>query len=168
MNKNYFLKPLLMVAVFGFILSSCMKDKTDEYEAMEQQKINDYLEDNPDLIFTVKESGLYFMETQAGTGPLAQTHDTAYVIYSGEFLNGNVFDSNTAAGKDTLIFPVDELWMIPGFDEAITYMSQDSKAKVLIPSKLGYGAMGYYIIPGWTPLFYEIHLARLVAGPGSK
>ena len=168
MNKKYVLRPLLIVAVFAFIFSSCMKDKTAEYEAMEQQQISDYLEDNPDLTFTVKESGLYFMETQAGTGALAETHDTAYVIYSGQFLNGNVFDSNTAAGADSLIFPVDELWMIPGFDEAITYMNQGSKAKVLIPSKLAYGPTGYYIIPGWTPLYYEIHLAKLIPGPGSK
>jgi FKBP-type peptidyl-prolyl cis-trans isomerase FkpA len=166
MNKNYVLRPLLMVAVFAFILSSCMKDKTSEYEAMEQQQINEYLEDNPDLTFTLKESGLYYMETQAGTGALAEKHDTAYVIYTGKFLNGSVFDSNTGAGKDSLIFPVDEGYMILGFDEAITYMNQGAKAKVLVPSKLGYGPTGYYFIPGWTPLYYEVHLAKLV--PGSK
>jgi FKBP-type peptidyl-prolyl cis-trans isomerase FkpA len=166
MNKNYVLRTLLLVAVFTFFLSSCMKDKTDEYEAMELELINDFIADNPDLTFTQKESGLYFFQVQAGTGALAEQHDTAYIIYTGKFLNGIVFDSNASAGRDTLIIPVGEDKTIPGFDESITYMSPGAKAKVLFSSKLGYGPYGDYygVIFGWTPLYFDIHLVRLVRG----
>ena len=61
------------------------------------------------------------------------THDTAYVVYTGKFLDGTVFDSNV--GKASLIFPVDEGVLIQGFDEGITYMNQGGKAQFLIPSK---------------------------------
>ena len=33
-------------------------------------------------------------------------HDTAHVVYTGKFLNGNVFDSNV--GGADLVFPVGE------------------------------------------------------------
>lgn len=164
MMKRIGFTPVVVFLMISLVLSSCWKDKTAEWAAQEQSRIDKYLEDNPDFVYTIKESGLYFMETQAGTGELPRQHDTAYVFYKGMFLDGNVFDSNIS--KDTLIFPVAELWMIPGFDEAITYMKTGSKAKVLIPSKLGYGSTGYYIIPGWEPLFYEISLVRIKPGAG--
>lgn len=152
---------LIITAVIASFLSSCFPEKQD-YAAQEQQKIDDYFTQNPTLNFEVKESGLYYLETVAGDGELAQTHDTAYVFYTGKFLNGQIFDSNI--GDDTLAFPVDEGWMIPGFDEAITYMREGSKSMMIIPSNLGYGPQGWYIIPGYTPLLYDVSLVKLVPG----
>jgi FKBP-type peptidyl-prolyl cis-trans isomerase len=99
-----------------------------------------------------------------GTGPAPVTHDTAYVIYTGSFLDGTVFDSNV--GKANLIFPVDEGVLIQGFDEGVLYMKQGGKAQFLIPSSLGYGTQGYYSIGGYTPLLYDVELVLVKPGPG--
>lgn len=153
---------LIFVAVIALTLGSCMK--TEDYSAIEQENIASFLASHPDIPYTQKESGLYFYETTAGSGELAKAHDTAYVVYTGKFLDGYVFDTNV--GKDTLGFVVGEAMVIPGFDETISYMRQGGKATVLIPSKLGYGPTGYYFIPGYTPLLYDVTLTKLV--PGSK
>jgi FKBP-type peptidyl-prolyl cis-trans isomerase FkpA len=157
----------MMLSAVMFSFSSCIKKTTEaELEAAEQAKIDDYLEANPTLAFEKKQSGLYYLQIQPGTGPIAKTHDTAYVKYTGKFLNGNVFDTNVGL-SDTLVYPVnnDPQLMIEGFEEGVMYLNQGAKAVLLLPSKLGYGRYGWYIIGGYTPLLYDIELVKLVPGP---
>ncbi len=125
----------------------------------ENLEIQNYLNDNPTLSFQLKPSGLYYSDLIIGTGTAPVAHDTAYVQYTGKFLNGNVFD--TYIGGADLVFPVGEGWLISGFDEGITYMREGGKAMFLMPSKLAYGSAGYSIIPGYTPLLYEVDLVKV-------
>jgi FKBP-type peptidyl-prolyl cis-trans isomerase len=158
MIKKSYLLMLSMAAFFVISLVSC--DPSKKYEKEERDAINSYLASNPNLNFSQKPSGLYFLETQPGTGALAEEGDTVYVIYTGKLLNGYTFDTNV--GDDLLKFPVNKGWMIKGFDEALTYMNEGSKAKVLVPSSLGYGSTGYYTIGGYTPLLFDLTLTRIV------
>ena len=125
----------------------------------EKLEIQNYRNDNPTLSFQLKPSGLYYLDLIIGTGPVPVAHDTAYVQYTGKFLNGNVFDTNI--GGADLVFPVVEGWLISGFDEGITYMREGGKAVFLMPSKLAYGSAGYYSIPGYTPLLFEVNLVKV-------
>jgi FKBP-type peptidyl-prolyl cis-trans isomerase FkpA len=154
---------LLVASVLTISLNSC--NPAREYEKDEEAAIQNYLSQNGSLNFDLKPSGLYYSETQEGTGITPVAHDTAYVMYTAQFLNGSVFDTNVGS-TDTLVFPVSENYMIKGFDEGITYMKAGGKALFLIPSSLAYGAMGYYNIGGYTPLLFDIYLARVVKGPG--
>ncbi len=116
---------LLTVAiVMGMFLGSCLKEPN--YAELEQSNIQEFLDNNPDISFQKKESGLYYHEVSAGTGEVVRTHDTAKVIYAAKFLNGVVFDTNV--GIDTYSFPVGESKNIPGFDEGISYMKQGGTA----------------------------------------
>ena len=92
-------------------------------------------------------------------------HDTAYIMYTGKFLDNSVFGTNIGT-TDTLISPVDEGLLILGFDEGITYMAEGGKSTLLFPSDLGYGTYGSYPISGYTPLLFEVELIRVVPGPG--
>jgi FKBP-type peptidyl-prolyl cis-trans isomerase FkpA len=160
-NVHYYL--LFVVVVLLTTLVSC--NPANKYEEEEKSQIQTYLKSNPNQVFELKPSGLYYLEVLAGTGRAPVIHDTAYIKYTGKFLDGIVFDTNV--GKtDTLSFPVNEGWMIEGMDEAITYMKQGGKSTVLIPSSLAYGTTGYYIIPGYTSLLFEIELVRVKPGPG--
>ncbi len=159
--KNIFKGLTLLTGILAISLYSC--NPARQYEKDEQSAIDDYISKNPNLDFELKESGLYYYEMQAGTGRTPVLHDTAYVMYTGKFLNGTVFDTNIGT-TDTLIFPVDEGWVISGFDEGITYMKEGGKALFLIPSSLAYGPTGYYTIGGYTPLLYEVYLAKVVPG----
>lgn len=155
---------MVFVAALALILGSCMK--TEDFGAEEQKNIDDFIAQHPDIPFTQKQSGLYYYEVTPGSGDVAKTHDTVYVFYTGKFLDGSVFDTNV--GKDTLGFALGEAFVIPGFDEAVSYMRQGGKSTFIIPSKLGYGPTGYYFIPGYTPLLYDVSLVKLSKGPGAR
>lgn len=162
-DKIRFGSQLLTVAAFLLLLGSCMK--TENFAELEKQNIQNFIENNPDMVFTQKESGLYYREVTPGTGDALKTHDTVYVFYTGKFLDGYVFDTNV--GKDTLGFAVGEnQWVIPGFDEGVSYMKEGGQSMFIIPSNLAYGPVGYGFIGGYTPLLYDVKLVKISRGPG--
>lgn len=154
---------LFFASVIFTTFSSC--DPSRKYEKEEESQIEDYLSKNSNLNFVKLPSGLYYYEVEEGTGRQAIKHDTAYVRYTGSFLNGQIFDSNLDVA-DPLIKPVDEGWLIPGFDEGLTLMKEGGKAIFIIPSDLAYGPSGYYGIPGYTPLLFDVEIELVIAGPG--
>jgi hypothetical protein len=133
---------------------------TVDMATVEDGMIKEFINNNLSFPFQLKSSGLYYLDLLIGTGPAPATHDTAYVKYTGKFLDGTVFDSNDDIA-DTLIFPVNEGYLIAGFEEGITYMKEGGIALFLMPSKLAYGPEGYYIIPGYTPLLYRVALVKV-------
>jgi FKBP-type peptidyl-prolyl cis-trans isomerase len=145
--------------VFTAVATLVACDPSAKYRKQEQEDIDNYLADNSTLNFVKKPSGLYYLEVTAGTGLQPVRTDSAYVKYTGKFLDGTVFDSNVSSG--TLYkFIVGQ--NITGFDEGITLMKEGGKATFLIPSKLGYGTVGTYGIPGYTPLLFDIQLVKVV------
>jgi len=159
-NKNSTLT-LLVTAVLIILLVSC--DPSKDLQKEEDQKIQDYLSSNSNLNFKLQPSGLYYLEVVAGTGDLPAVNDSAYVKYTGKFLDGTVFGSNVSSG---LLYGFIIGQNIIGFDEGITLMKQGGKSTLLIPSKLGYGAMGSYSISGYTPLLFDIELIKFVPYTG--
>ncbi|MCU0455981.1 MAG: FKBP-type peptidyl-prolyl cis-trans isomerase [Bacteroidales bacterium] len=156
---NESLIPMLLVLLMGLMAAGCNPAKT--YEEEQKEKIRNFLDSHPDLDFELKPSGLYYFEEITGTGDLAETHDTAYLFYTGYLTDGYKFDTNIETNGDlidTLVRPVNEGWFIKGFDEAITYMRVGGKSTVLMPSNLA-----YY---DYTPLVFEIQLVKLVKGEG--
>ena len=164
MIKNKSFAVLMIISIVTLIsLSSC--DPTKKLKEDEAAQISSFLIRNDSLDFELKSSGLYYVDIVEGTGRQAITHDTAYVKNTGLFLNGEIFDSNMET-TDTLIIPVNEGWLIAGFDEGMTYMKEGGKAFFLIPSKLGYGSQGWYAIPGYCPILYEVEMLIVKPGPG--
>jgi FKBP-type peptidyl-prolyl cis-trans isomerase len=161
MVKKYY-QSILLFLVAGLILSLGSCNPARKYEKAEKESIQSYLASNPNDTFQLKTSGLYYHDVLLGTGRAVATHDTAYVQYTGRFLNGNVFDTNV--GSADLVFAVGEGYMISGFDEGISYMKAGGKATFLIPSSLAYGTAGYYTIPGYTALLYDVELVKVVPG----
>lgn len=155
---------ILLMSVFALVfIVSC--DPAKEFEEGERQNIEDYLNRNSTLDFVKQASGLYYLELVPGTGLSPVLNDSAYVRYTGMFLDESVFDSNVNSG--TLYgFKIGE--NIKGFDEGITLMKAGGKAKLLIPSKLAYGAYGSSngFIPGYTPLLFDIDLVKVVKAAG--
>jgi len=163
MNKKYFHSILLCLAI-GIVIALVSCNPASKYEKAEKESISNYINNHLTDTFTLESSGLYYHQVLLGTGPAPVAHDTAYVVYTGKFLDGTVFDTNV--GKTNLIFPVAEGVLIQGFDEGITYMKQGGKAQFLIPSSLAYGSQGYYTIGGYTPLIYDVELVLVKPGPG--
>jgi FKBP-type peptidyl-prolyl cis-trans isomerase len=161
MKMKNLMNGLLILGFVMVLVSSC--DLTKKYEKEEKEEIRNYLGQHPELSFVLKESGLYYLDVTVGTGEKPVAKDTAFVIYTGYFLDGTKFDTNV--GGDLYGFPVGEDFVIPGFDEGVMYMNEGGTAKFLIPSFLGYGNSGYYM-SAYTPLLFEVKLDSIAPGPG--
>ncbi|MFH0843077.1 MAG: FKBP-type peptidyl-prolyl cis-trans isomerase [Bacteroidota bacterium] len=159
-------KMVLYVVVLSIIvfISACLG--TEKNEKKEEEKIKEFLLLNPDLIFELKPSGLYYLDIKVGSGVQPVIHDTAYIFYIASLLDNRIFDSNTGT-TDTLIIPVNEGKTISGFDEAITYMRAGGKSLFIVPSYIGYGQTDISF-PAYTPILYEVDLVRVKAGPGDE
>jgi FKBP-type peptidyl-prolyl cis-trans isomerase FkpA len=171
-RKN--IKAVLVFLSVSLLISLVSCNPSKKFEEEETAQIQSYLSSNTNLNFVKKTSGLYYLEVQAGSGNVPVTHDTVYLKYTGKFIDGTVFETNVGT-TDTLIRPVEPGWLIPGLTETITYLKVGGKALILIPSKLAYGASGQYaygpygyylVIPGYTPLLFDLELVRIKAGPG--
>jgi FKBP-type peptidyl-prolyl cis-trans isomerase FkpA len=161
---NKFHKTGLLVLATALIVSMISCNPAAKYEKSERESIDNFLRSNDTINFDLKPSGLYFHEQVAGTGLSPQVNDTAYVFYTGKFLDGTVFDSNV--GQKLYNFPVGVGYSIAGFDEGVKYMKVGGKALLLMPSKLAYGTQGSYSIPGYTAIQFQVQLVKVVPGPG--
>ena len=122
----------------------------EETEILEQ-----YLTEN-NITTEPKESGLYYIETETGTGLQPQQGDTVYVHYTGKLIDGTVFD--TSEGGNPFSFELGVGYVIQGWDEGIAYMKEGGKATLIIPSQLGYGSTGATSIPPYSTLIFDVEL----------
>jgi FKBP-type peptidyl-prolyl cis-trans isomerase FkpA len=157
MIKHFRILVLFVAVLFAGSLISC--DPSKKYIKEEEESIQNFVGSAGIQNFVLQPSGLYYSEVLEGTGIMAIVGDSAYVRYTGKFLNGNTFDTNINKPKP-YGFIVGQ--NIRGFDEGITLMKAGGKAILLIPSTLGYGAIGSYGISGYTPLMFEIELIKVV------
>ena len=159
-RKN--LQTILTLVIITVMLSLTACDPSSKLEKQEKEDIQAYLS-STDSIFVKQQSGLYYHEIVPGTGVSPEKADSAYVKYTGKFLDESIFDSNVSTGK-LYGFIIGQ--NITGFDEGITMMKPGGKSTLLIPSKLAYGASGTYGIPGYTPLLFDIELVKTVPYTG--
>lgn len=150
----------LLLLTIALIISLMACNPARKYEKNESDAINAYLNSNPG--YTASSDGLYLWETLAGTGRAPVGTDTVSIFYTGKYTNGSEFDSNV--GLDLFKFTMDDPYVIRGLHDGVSLMKEGGKAKLLIPSSLAYGENGYYFIPGYTPLVFEVQLVKVVGG----
>jgi FKBP-type peptidyl-prolyl cis-trans isomerase len=103
-------------------------------------------------------SGLRYQIIQKGTGKKAEKGKTVSVHYKGQLPDGTVFDSSYKR-KQPLEFPVGVGQVIAGWDEGIQLLNVGDKARLVIPSDLGYGSRGAGgVIPPDATLIFDVEL----------
>ncbi|TYB77021.1 peptidylprolyl isomerase [Bizionia myxarmorum] len=108
--------------------------------------------------FDKTDSGLRYKILQKGNGAQAQKGQTVSVHYKGQLEDGTVFDSSYKR-KDPLEFQVGVGQVIAGWDEGICLLQVGDKARLVIPSHLGYGARGAGgAIPPDATLIFDVEL----------
>lgn len=86
--------------------------------------------------------------------------DTIKAHYEGKLMDGTVFDSSYARGAP-IEFAV--TGVIPCWTEALLKMRVGGKARVVCPSKIGYGDGGNPPrIPGGAALDFQVELMEIV------
>jgi peptidylprolyl isomerase len=112
---------------------------------------------------TTTASGLEYIEIEAGTGPQPQPGDMVAVHYTGTLEDGTEFDSSV--GGEPFRFTLGQGQVIPGWDEGIALMNEGGKARLIIPSELGYGPSGSGPIPPDATLIFEVELVEVTPTP---
>jgi FKBP-type peptidyl-prolyl cis-trans isomerase FkpA len=157
--KNNKTKSLVLIfSLVVVLLTSC--DPAKKWEKEEQKEIQSYLGSIGDTVYTLKPSGLYYLDLIVGTGISPVLHDTVSIKYKGMYLSGAVFGTNYT-DTTKLVWVVGSGAILEGLDEGVRYMKEGGKAKMLLPSSLAYGSYGYYSIPGYTPLLFEVQLVKV-------
>jgi cyclophilin family peptidyl-prolyl cis-trans isomerase len=140
----------------------------------------DFLKKNEALGGTVKElpTGLIMIVTEAEDGVKPTSAQKVLVNYAGFFEDGRLFDTSWAEvakennayneQRDTQggykPFPMiynETAQLVPGFREAMLNMNVGDKARVFIPSYLGYGANGMGPIPPNSNLIFDLEISGL-------
>jgi len=102
-------------------------------------------------------SGLYYIVTKNGTGALPKQGQKLTVHYTGKLLNGTKFDSSVDR-NDPFKFELGG-GVIKGWNEGFALFNKGTKATLIIPYQLGYGAQGAGAdIKPYSPLLFDVEL----------
>ncbi len=108
--------------------------------------------------FDKTDSGLRYQILQEGSGLKAEKGKTVSVHYKGQLSDGTVFDSSYKR-NEPIDFPLGVGQVIKGWDEGIQLLKVGDKARLVIPSDLGYGAQGAGgVIPPNATLIFDVEL----------
>ena len=125
----------------------------EEGKAAEADSLKSYIEKNK-ITVNPTESGLYFIETKKGNGAKAENGKKVKVNYTGKLIDGTVFDTsiekeakeaniyNDKRPYEPISFVLGRGEVIPGWEEGISMMKVGGKARLIIPSSIGYGQRG--------------------------
>jgi len=145
---------IVVLIMLGF--NACDKKETSLQKFQKEKDARDKYINDHNITTVPTYSGLYYIETLAGTGEKVTGGRIITVNYVGKFLDGNVFDSGTG-----FEFMVNIGNVIAGWDEAVLYMRDGGKATLIIPSDLAYGPYGNSAIPGYTTLVFDIEITNV-------
>ncbi len=157
--------------VFQSTVTQYMSGLSLAQKNLEPAKIKNYIADKK-LNLTKTDSGLYYVITKTGNGPLIAKGDTVEVNYTGSLLNGKVFDTNVKADAvkakianphlTPIRFPVGVLQVIKGWDQGLLLLNKGAKATFIVPSNLAYGEQGNQVIGPYSPLAFDIEVVNII------
>lgn len=135
-----------------------MKKIADFSDTLSQNYLDGLLDDK----IIEKPSGLKYIIHEEGQGSIPVEGDIVQLRYYAKLVNGDMFDSNLDKSYSLPVkVGADEIRVVEGWKEALTYLKRGTKATLFIPYPLGYGENG---APGFIPpkaeLAYYIELIK--------
>jgi len=174
-NKHFKKGELTDSALYAEV-NTYFDGEIEKLKASEESKIAVYIKKN-NLEPLKTTSGLQYIITEEGTGEKPVAGDTVKVNYTGALIaSGDVFDTSVkeVAEKNKIYnamrpyepakFAIGVRQVIPGWDEGLLLLPKGSKAKLIIPSQLGYGERGdgRGVIPPFAPLVFDVELIDIL------
>ena len=160
----------LVFAFIAVVISSCKKPTGQAQRDLEQEYLSKYIAKYHSTV-TPKASGLYFIETKAGStapGDTIKAGDLVKVFYRGYLIQdndttgiGDGYEFDHSGEFEPFSFTVGSSAVIAGWDEAMLYMKDGSEAKLVIPSKLAYSSTAQSTIPAYSPLVFYIKIVKV-------
>jgi len=127
-----------------------------QLKEQETMLLQEYLKQNK-ITQRPTASGLIFIPVSPGKGPKLMAGQTVRCHLTGKLIDGQVFDSTL--GRDPEVITVGSPEVIDGLNEALMMMSVGGKARVIIPSSIGFGESDISSpIPPFSTLIFEINV----------
>jgi len=108
-------------------------------------------------------SGLQVELLESSNGERPMQGDKVSVHYTGRLVDGTKFDSSVDRGTP-FEFSLGRGQVIRGWDEGIAMLKTGEKARLTIPSELGYGDRDMGTIPPKSTLVFEVELLGITPG----
>ncbi len=158
----------LIIAFIAVAFFACKENDLEKQRENELKKLNEFIRNHySDL--ERRPSGLYYISLEEGSGDSIQigdrvqlfydlwTLDSTYVTGTGRYepvqvtvLPPSQLSSSASLAKNTL-----------GLHEALTYMKEGGKSKLIMPSELAFGQYGSYGLPGFTSVIMEVEVHKV-------
>lgn len=136
-------------------------ETAEQAKKSEAQKIANYIKNNG-ITAKPTNTGLYYIETVKGTGKSPENGKSVKVNYTLYNIDGQKLQSSLDSGKP-FTFVLGQGQVIQGWDEGLLLMKEGGKARLLIPSALGYGDTPRSAdIPAYSPLVFDIELLEVI------
>jgi FKBP-type peptidyl-prolyl cis-trans isomerase len=126
--------------------------------AAEKGNRDEYLKKN-NITQSPSASGLIVVMNQEGSGAKPASGQKVTVHYTGYLTDGTKFDSSVDRGEP-FSFTLGMGQVIKGWDEGIAMLSPGAKAKLIIPSAIGYGGRNMGSIPPFSTLIFDVELIK--------
>lgn len=158
-----------------------LEEETKKQEELLEASREKFIKDNENLEGEVIRlpSGVVMIKTKEGTGVVPTPQQQVLIDYAGYLEDGTLFDTSWASAakeagkydenrdKNGGYKPFPTLYstsarLAPGFREAMLNMKVGERARIFIPSFLGYGSRDYGPIPGNSNLIFDIEIVDLV------
>lgn len=154
-----------------------MQKKADEHAgkqiSIDSKILDDFMSENS-IEAQTTESGLRYVILEEGNGPKPENGQTVSVAYAGWVLDGAHFDTsikevaeeqglyNPSRPYQPYSFPLGQGQVIKGWDEGIALLNEGTKARLYIPSSLGYGSRGSgQVITPNSVLVFDVTLVKV-------
>ena len=147
------------------IQSTEQKEKERVAEAAKQkqaepEKLNKYLATN-NITTKPLASGLYFIESVAGSGNKPKTGDMVKINFAVSLIDGKELFSTVKNGGPMPV-EIGKPFENKGFEEAVAMMKKGGKAKIIVPSSLAFGEQGRgQMVAPFTTLLYDVEIVDI-------
>ncbi len=160
-------------------VNAFVRKKQTEWMKAQPYKIRDFIKKS-NMKLQITPGGLYYHVSKMGEGISPSKGDTVELNYRISLMSGKLLDSTYPAdGKmqidDDFQKPDGPLrwyaglgrrFYTPGFNQAMLMFPKGTKAKLIIPSHLAYGAEGGKGIPPFIPLIVDLEILEIIPKKG--
>lgn len=145
--------------------SSNLKESTEVVEKRkkkEETQIQQYIKTSG-FKFIKTKGGAYYTIVDADGGALQYPKKEQAVVfgYVGSFLDGKVFESTEKDVGHAVTFTLGTNAVIKGWEEVFPFIPKGGKARIIVPSHLGYGNIAKDKIPANSVLIFDVNVVAI-------
>lgn len=139
-----------------------IQEELSRRELEEVQELANFIKDSEDS-FEFK-NGIYKKVEIENNGEPIKFGSKVSIDYTGEFLNGFVFDNTKEKGITPSFTYGQEYQLLEGIKTALSGVKEGERIKIILPSRHAFGENGSLagIVPPYTAVLYKVNVIKVI------